>query len=115
MYAFTGNGEHQPATRNETTPKDRFINGGSVYCAGVVPFNLRRRNSIAKSAAMVRMSLVTCVRRTLLYVAGVSVGSSRSRTCFEGEAELAPESNCLMASIVAKRCAVVSFIASRLL
>ena len=37
----------------------------SVYCAGVVRFNLRRRNSIAQSAAMVRTSLVTCVARTL--------------------------------------------------
>ena len=29
-----------------------------VYCAGVVLFNLRRRNSIAQSAAMVSRSLM---------------------------------------------------------
>jgi hypothetical protein len=33
----------------------------------------------------------------------------------EALAVTAPESNCLIASIVAKRCAVVSFIASRFL
>ena len=85
------------------------------YCAGIALFSLRRRNSIAQSAAIVRISLITCVVRTLLKVAGVSVGSSNSRTCFEGAAAAAPESNCLIASSVAKRCAVVSFIASRLL
>jgi len=39
-------------------------NACDVYCAGAVLFNLRRRNSIAQSAAMVRMSLVMCVART---------------------------------------------------
>ena len=31
----------------------------AFYCAGVVLFNLRRRNSIAQSAAMVSKSLMT--------------------------------------------------------
>jgi hypothetical protein len=77
--------------------------------------SLLLRSSIAQSAAMVSRSLMMCVALTLPNVAGVRVGSSRSRTCFDGVAVTPPESNCLIASIVAKRCAVVSFIASRFL
>src|SRR6266446_770996 len=80
-----------------------------------VALSLLLRSSIAQSAAMVRRSLVMWVALTLPKVAGVRVGSSKSRTCFEAVAATPPESNCLIASIVAKRCAVVSFIASRFL
>src|SRR6266496_3038739 len=80
-----------------------------------VPLSLLLRNSIAQRAAMVSRSLMMWVALTLANVAGVRVGSSRSRTCFETGAVAPLESNCLIASIVAKRCAVVSFIASRFL
>src|SRR6266567_3217563 len=84
---------------------------------GVLGIGLSRllRSSIAQSAAMVSRSLMMWVALTLPKVAGVRVGSSKSRTCFETVAVAPPESNCLIASIVAKRCAVVSFIASRFL
>ena len=60
--------QNRTTTENKkrNKPNGPFHNARGVYCAGVVLFNLRRRNSIAQSAAMVRMSLVTCVVRTLL-------------------------------------------------
>ena len=85
-----------------------------VYTVAVA-LSLLLRSSIAQSAAMVSKSLIMWVALTLPKVAGVRVGSSRSRTCFETLAVAPPESNCLIASIVAKRCAVVSYIASRFL
>src|SRR5882724_6646986 len=95
---------------NLRAPPNQALQGGLR-----IVLSLLLRSSIAQSAAMVSRSLVMCVAFTLPNVAGVRVGSSRSRTCFEGAAVTPPESNCLIASRVAKRCAVVSFIASRLL
>src|SRR6266576_4843298 len=69
-----------------------------------VTLSLLLRSSIATSAAMVSRSLMMWVAWTLPNVAGVRVGSIRSRTCFDGAAVAPPESNCLIASIVAKRC-----------
>ncbi len=80
-----------------------------------VALSLLLRSSIAQSAAMVSRSLVMCVAFTLPNVAGVRVGSSTPRTWVEAVAVILPESNCLIASTVAKRCAVVSFMASRFL
>src|SRR6266404_9747977 len=57
-----------------------------------VALSLLRRSSIAQSAAMVSRSLVIWVAFTLPKVAGVRVGSRRSRTCLEAAAVAPPES-----------------------
>ena len=52
--------QNRTTTENKkrNKPNGPFHNARGVYCAGVVLFNLRRRNSIAQSAAMVSMSLM---------------------------------------------------------
>src|SRR2546426_11938582 len=85
-----------------------------VYTVAVA-LSLLLRSSIAQSAAMVSKSLIMWVALTLPNVAGVRVGSSRSRTCFETLAVAAPQTKCFIASNVAERCAVVAFIVYRFL
>src|SRR6266567_5195356 len=104
-----------PACGKFSSWNSRAVSGRALQGVLGVALSLLLRSSIAQSAAMVSRSLMMWVALTLPNVAGVRVGSSRSRTCFEEVAAAPPESNCLIASIVAKRCAVVSFIASRFL